>query len=80
MATPSERARAARIAAHTKWAHTDPTEGTAVARQAFLDRFDKQVDPAIVDPAERARRAASLRKAYFVALSHKSAAARKRAS
>jgi hypothetical protein len=43
--TPEQRALAARIAAHTKWANTaDTTAATAPARQAFLDRFEREVD------------------------------------
>jgi hypothetical protein len=44
-----------------------------------MRRFDKQVDPhGLLSPAERARRAEHARKAYFLALSVKSANARKR--
>jgi hypothetical protein len=76
--SPAERTLRAKLAAHTKWATHDPVEGTAAARAAFLDRFDAQVDPSITDPAERARRAASLRKAYFARLALASARARRR--
>lgn len=77
--SPSERILRAKLAAHTKWATTDPVEGTAAARAAFLDRFEDQVDPdRVLDPVERARRAASARKAYFTRLALKSAQARRR--
>lgn len=77
--TPAERSLRARLAAHIKWANTDDTSAaTAAARSAFLDRFDRQVDPdGALDPAERARRAAHARKAYFTRLALASARARR---
>lgn len=77
--SPTERTLRARLAAHTKWATTDPTVGTAAARAAFLDRFELQVDPdGVLNPAERARRAGHARKAYFTRLALKSAQARRK--
>lgn len=78
--TPEQRVLAARIAAHSKWAQTaDPTDATAPARKAFLDRFEREVDPDGVLPlTERARRANHARKAYFTRLALKSAKARRR--
>jgi hypothetical protein len=77
--TPEQRSLRASIAAHSKWATTDPTEGTAAARAAFLDRFERDADPdGVLDPQERARRAGHLRKAYFQALALKSSRARQR--
>lgn len=77
--SPAERRLAARLAAHAKWAITDPVEGTAAARAAFLDRFELQVDPNFeLDPAERSRRAGHARKAYFAKLALKSAQARRK--
>jgi hypothetical protein len=80
--TPAQRSLRARTAAHISWANTpDPTARTAPARQAALDRFEMQVDPdGTMNPAERTRRAASAKKAYFLGLAAKSAAARRRAS
>ncbi len=77
---PQERALVARMGAHALHAQVlDPSAHTAPARAAFLDRFDRQVDPdGVLDPAERARRAAHLRKAYFTGLSLKSAQARRK--
>ena len=75
--SPEQRSLRARLAAHSKWANTDPVEGTAAARKAALDRFEKQVDPdGTLPPAERARRATHARKAYFTKLALKSAQAR----
>jgi hypothetical protein len=77
--TPQQRVLAARIAAHSKWANTDPTEGTAAVRAAFLDRFEREVDPdGTLPPAERARRAEHARKAYFTRLALASAKARRK--
>lgn len=76
--TPEQRTLRARVAAHSLHAQVkDPTAHTAPARRAFLDRFDRMVDPdGVLPPAERARRAESARKAYFVALALKSSRAR----
>lgn len=77
--TPEQRHLQTRIAAHIKWAQTDPVQGTEKARQAALDRFEKQVDPDLqLEPAERARRAEHAKKAYFLGLALKSATARKK--
>lgn len=79
MTTPEQRSLHGQIAAHAKWAQTDPVEGTAAARKAFLDRFERQVDPdGSLEPAERSRRAEHARKAYFLGLALKSAAARRK--
>ena len=77
--TPNERAMRAKLAAHVSWANTpDPAARTAAARKAALDRFDREVDPdGVLDPDERARRAAHARKAYFLSLSLKAAKARR---
>ncbi len=78
--TPEQRSLRARLAAHSKWAHTaDPTAATAPARAAFLDRFEREVDPDdVLTPQERARLAKHARKAYFARLALKSAQARAR--
>lgn len=78
--TPSERTLRARIAAHESWAATpDPAARTAPARAAFLDSFERQADPdGVLEPAERARRAAHLRSAHFARLALASALARRK--
>jgi len=78
--TPAQRSLRARMAAHSSWARTpDPAARTAPARQRFLDRFEREVDPEGKLPdKERRRRAASARRAYFSALALKSAQARSR--
>lgn len=74
--TPSERSLHARMAAHRQ--HAAGRTNTAPARAAFLDRFEREVDPDLtLDPAERARRAEHARKAYFTGLALKSAKARR---
>lgn len=77
---PEDRTLIARIAAHASWASTpDRAARTARGRAAFLDRFDRQVDPdGTLAPAERARRAENARRAYFSALALRSAQARRR--
>ena len=77
MATPQQIA--GRIGAHESWARTsDRSARTAPARQAALDRFEREVDPEnILPPAERAIRSEHARKAYFLRLALKSAQARR---
>lgn len=76
---PAERKLIARIAVNTSWAQTsDRAARTAAARQAALDRFEREIDPhGTMPPAERVARAESLRKAYFQRLALKSAQARR---
>lgn len=78
--SPSERALISRIAAHSRWASTtDRAAATAKARDAFNDRFTRQVDPnGELDPTERAIRAENARKAHFTRLALKSAQSRRR--
>lgn len=79
--SPEQRSLRARLAAHTLHSQVDPTEHTAPARAAFMQRFLDEVDPNRELPeAERARRAEHARKAYFYRLSLKSAQARRVAS
>lgn len=78
--TPALRTLRARTAAHVSWANTsDRTARTAAGTRALLDKFEREVDPdGTLDPAERALRAASARKAHFARLAYKSAAARRK--
>ena len=78
--TPEQRSLRARLASHESWARTkDPAARTAPGRKAFLDRFEKQVDPeGELPPTERPRRAEHARKAYFSRLALQSARARRR--
>jgi hypothetical protein len=59
-------------------AQNDSRETSARGRAAFMESFEDQVDPDRVLPeAERKRRAAQARKAYFAGLAFKSAKARR---
>jgi len=80
--TPAQRSLRGRLAAHERWARTsDTSAATAPARRAFLDRFERAVDPdGVLAPAERARRAEHARKSYFLRLALKSAQARRKAA
>jgi hypothetical protein len=82
--TPDERhtARvlAGRIGGNRRWAHVqDRTAETAPAHQAFMSRFEREVDPdGVLSTQERARRAENARKAYFAELALRSAQVRRR--
>jgi hypothetical protein len=75
LAAPSPQARMAAHLLHSRIA--DPAAHTAPAREAFLSRFEREVDPdGVLEPAERARRAEHARKAYFLKLALASSRAR----
>jgi hypothetical protein len=75
--TQHQRTLRARAAAHARWSKESPDEHLPRARQAFMDRFERQVDPdGVLPPAERARRAAHARTAYFTDLAFKSSRVR----
>ncbi len=77
--TPEQRSLQSRIAAHTLHSKVDATAHTAPARKAFLERFEREVDPEGVLPlGERRRRAEHARKAYFTRLALRSAQARRK--
>jgi hypothetical protein len=74
----SDRTLIARKAAHILHGTHDSKKLTANARAAALARFDAMVPAEITDPEERARRAAHLRKAFYVEIGRKGAAARRK--
>lgn len=76
--TPEQRTLRARLAAHRSWANTsDRRARTEKASKAFLERFEREVDPdGTLPPEVRHQRAESARKAYFAALAYRSARAR----
>ncbi|MGH9152858.1 MAG: hypothetical protein ACRD03_10770 [Acidimicrobiales bacterium] len=75
---PAERVLRARLAAYTLHTKYDARETTAAARAAFLDRFEKEVDPdGQLTVEERQRRATAARKANFTRLALRSAQARR---
>ena len=82
MPTPSsdraKRVLQARMAAHALHARVpDPAAHTAPAREIFLSRFEREVDPdGLLEPQERARRAEHAKKAYFLKLAAASSTAR----
>src|SRR5580704_17437219 len=68
-----------RIAAEVSRARThDRAARTRPARETFLKRFEKQVDPdGTLPPEERRQRAEHAKRAYMLQLAKRSAAARK---
>jgi hypothetical protein len=68
-----------RIAAHASWANTsDRAARTRPARDQFLARFEREVDPDGELPEnERRERALSARRSYMLSLARKSAQARR---
>jgi hypothetical protein len=68
-----------RIAAEISWARTpDRAARTRPARNAFLRRFEKEVDPdGTLPPEERQQRAEHAKRAYMLQLAKRSAAVRK---
>ncbi len=77
MLTPQEAALRGRLGAYTMHSRHDARETTAKAREAFLSRFEREVDPDRVLPeVERLRRAGFARKAHFARLALASARAR----
>ena len=76
-----EMARRGRIGALVTLSRHDARELTAPARAAFRERFVDEVDrERILDPDERARRAESARRAFYVRLARASVRARSRRS
>jgi hypothetical protein len=65
--TPAERRARASLAAHVSWAKTtDRSARTAAARAAFEQKFHDEVDPnRELSEAEREKRAANARNAYY---------------
>jgi hypothetical protein len=77
--TAEQRELRARLAAHAMHARNDSRVVTANARQAFLERFEREVDPDGVLPVvERRRRAEHARRAHMLRLALRSAQARRR--
>ncbi|GAA3357948.1 MULTISPECIES: hypothetical protein [Saccharopolyspora] len=78
--TASQRRRRARRAAHISWANTsDRAARTQPGTQAFLSRFEHQVDAdGVLAPEERAERARHARQAHMLKLAELSARARRK--
>ena len=76
--TPSSRSAIARLGAYSLHAQYDSRETTKNGRAVFLSRFEREVDPdGRLEPAERARRAAAAKRAYFIRLGLRSAKVRR---
>lgn len=77
--TPAERRLGAQYAAHISWATTENrSRRTLPARLGLLARFERLADPnGELLPAERAKRAESLRKAHYANMARRSARARR---
>ena len=69
-----------RIAAEVSWSRTaDRSARTKPGRQAFLDRFEREVDPEGKLPSdERRRRAQHALRAHMMRLAKRSSTARRR--
>ena len=77
--SPDDRVLHARMAAHVLHSRYDSKELTAPARRAFLERFEREVDPdSVLEPAERRRRAEHAKKAHFYRMALASSRARKK--
>ena len=76
--TPAERKLRAEAAVHQSWANTiDRKARTSAGTEAFLSRFEKQVDPeGTLTKRERERRAESAKRSYFAALALKASKAK----
>jgi hypothetical protein len=67
-----------RIGAYRLHALYPASQTTRAAREAFLARFEREVDPeGILDAEDRAARAAAARKAYMLRMALKSRNARR---
>lgn len=67
------------MGAYAMHAKHDPKKTTVNGRKAFLDRFEREVDPeGLLPPAERARRAGAARRSYMIGLAYRSSVARQR--
>jgi hypothetical protein len=67
-----------RIAAEISWSRTyDRSARTRPARQEFLQRFEREVDPdGVLPPDERRRRAEHAKRAYMLRLAKRAVRAR----
>jgi hypothetical protein len=75
------RVTAGRIGGLTTASRRTGREMSAPARQAWMDRWERQADPeGTLAPQERARRASALRRAHMQRLAALSADARRRKS
>jgi hypothetical protein len=77
--TPEQRSLRARMGSYALQAKYDMREHTKPAREAFMARFEREVDPdGVLSPAERMRRAEAAKTLHFQKLAWKSAKARRK--
>ena len=78
METPEQRSQHARLAALARWSREDsPRAATEAAREAFIARFERQIDPDHKLPEGQRRRAArNAIQEHMLRLSRKAAKAR----
>ena len=77
--TPEERAQISRMGAHALHSRYDSRAMSQPARDAFMGRFEDEVDPDRVLPeAERRRRVEHAKRLYFTRLAFKSAKVRRK--
>ncbi|MBA2756351.1 MAG: hypothetical protein H0U37_02765 [Chloroflexi bacterium] len=75
MLSPAQRKLRARAAAHAL--HAQGGTNTKAGTAAFLERFERQVDPdGRLTPEERTRRAAHARRSYMTSLALKASRTR----
>ncbi len=76
---PEEMAQRGRIGAYVTHSRHDSRELTAPAREAFLTKFENEVDPdGTLAPEERRRRAEHARRAHMARIARLSAIARRK--
>jgi hypothetical protein len=77
--TPEQRTLRARIAAHAMHAKHPIEETSSAGREAFLARFEREVDPlGQLNPADRARRAQHALQAHMSRLALAASKARRK--
>jgi hypothetical protein len=75
--TPAQRSMRASLASHTRWANEpDRAEAMRPVLEGMLAKFEREVDPAVVDPEMRINLAESAKRAYYKRLQLKSSLAR----
>lgn len=78
---PTEASQLASLASNLRWTSLTPEERTAAteaARSAFVQRWERLVDPdGTLDPADRATRAAEAKRAHYANMALKGAEVRR---
>lgn len=78
-ADPIERKLISRSGGYARAAKHDSRTVLEPARQAWVSKWEREVDPSLeLDPAERARRAKAAMRAYMTELARRSARARRK--